>query len=74
MALLNRADTSVLDGAGLRFRINNAVGRSWLAGRREATVEMAEADAAVLRALRANLPDAEVLAALVEAERIVREH
>jgi hypothetical protein len=73
-ALLNRPNAPILTDSGLRTRINNAIGRSWLAGLSAATVEMEKSDAAILRALRSGLPDAEVLAALIEAERIIREH
>ena len=55
-------------------RIRNAIGRSWLAGRQDAEVDLIERDAAVLRELRAGLPDAETLAVIAEAEQIIRNH
>ena len=74
LALLKRSDAPALTAADLPARISNEVGRSWIAGKREASVELAESDAATLRELRAGLPDAEALAAIAEAEKIVRFH
>ena len=74
LALISRADAPVLTETDIPSRITNAVGRSWFARQREATVELAGADAAVLSALRAGLPDADALAAIAEADRIIREH
>jgi hypothetical protein len=72
--LLSRPEAPAMVEPDLAARINNTVGRSWLAGRREATIEVVAVDASVLRSLRAGLPDAEVLSAWAEAEQIVREH
>jgi hypothetical protein len=74
LALISRAGEPDLTEADIPSRVTNAVGRSWLARQRETTVELTEADAAVFRALRATLPDADALAAIAEAERIIREH
>jgi hypothetical protein len=73
-ALLNRPDAPALTEPDLPTRINNAVGRSWLAGQRQATVDVTAEDAAIVRSLRSQLPDAETLAALAEADRIIRDH
>jgi hypothetical protein len=73
-ALLTRPDAPGLTEPDLPSRINNAVGRSWLAGLRAAAIDVETADADVLRDLRSTLPDAEALAAIAEAERIVRAH
>jgi len=74
LALITRAGAPALTEPDIPYRVTNAVGRSWLARRREATVDLTEADAAVLIALRAGLPDAAAIAAIAEAERIIREH
>ena len=74
VALLGQPGAPQLSEPDARPRIANAVGRAWLAGQRIATIDFAVVDAPVLRRLRAGLPDAEVLTAVAEAERIVRTH
>jgi hypothetical protein len=74
ITLLNRPGAHELVEPGLPTRVLSEVGRSWLAGKRETAIELCEADAVIVRLLRAGLPDAEVLAAIAEAESIVRAH
>lgn len=74
LALLKRPDAPALAATGLPDRISNEVGRTWIAGQRDASIELAEEDAAILRELRAGLPDAEALAAIAEAEKVIRFH
>jgi hypothetical protein len=74
VAIISRAGAPALTESDLPYRISNAVGRSWLTRERQTTVEVTEADAAVLTALRATLPEADAIAAIAEAERIIRAH
>jgi len=74
LSLLGRPDAITLTDSELLARISNEVGRAWLAGRRDVGIHMSECDAVVIQVLRSALPDAETLAAIAEAESIIRMH
>ncbi len=71
--MLRRPEIS-LDEPDLPSRITNAVGRAWMTRQQDITLDVTDCDATLLGALRACLPDAEVLETIAAAERIVREH
>jgi hypothetical protein len=73
-ARLTRSAAPELSNQELPAQIINSVDRSWLMGHRIATIELDETDAAVLIALRADLPDIEFLSVIAEADRIIRKH